>query len=222
MAEHGSMTAPVGPGAENKRALHFGSLAAQSHAAKLGMWLFLGTEVLLFGGLFVGFAYYKAQFPETWVDASHHLAKTIGTINTLVLVLSSLAVALSSYFTHHDRKKVAVVMLCIAIALGLVFLGLKAVEWKQHFDEKAYPGKFYAFSEVPGPGASMFYSLYFLMTGLHALHVTIGVLVLGWLAVLAWRGAFSSLYDTPLELGTMYWHFVDVVWIFLFPLLYLL
>jgi cytochrome c oxidase subunit 3 len=208
--------------AENKLVSHFSTLEQQSHAAKLGMWIFLSTEVLLFGGLFVGYAYYRSLYHDAFAQGSHHLNVFIGTLNTLVLIASSFFVALSSYFTHHERRRACVVMLALAVVLGLVFLVLKGDEWRHHFEEGAYPGRYYAFSEVQVPGASLFFTFYFLMTGLHAFHVTVGIGVLVWVSVLAARGSFSRFYDTPLELSTMYWHLVDIVWIFLYPLLYLI
>jgi cytochrome c oxidase subunit 3 len=223
MAEvYATMSSRVAPDAVNKRAHHFSTLAKQRHAATLGMWVFLGTEVLLFGGLFVAYAYYRVVFPETFGEASAHLDIGIGTINTLILILSSFAVALSTYFVYHTRIRLAAGMLGIAMACGFAFLTLKGFEWSAHFREGAYPGKYYAFEAVQGPGASLFFSLYYLMTGLHALHVTIGIGALGWALALTLRGAFSRDYDTPLELVTMYWHLVDIIWIFLFPALYVI
>jgi cytochrome c oxidase subunit III len=216
---YAGMASRVSAGAANKRAMHFSTLAKQRHAATLGMWVFLGTEVLLFGGLFVSYAYYRVVFPATFAQASAHLDIHIGTVNTLILIASSFAVALSTYFVDHGKNRIAAAMLAVGIACGFAFLALKLVEWSAHFREGAYPGKFYAFEAVKGPGASLFFSLYYLLTGLHAVHVTIGIGALSWAAILALRGAFSRDYDTPLELVTMYWHLVDIVWIFLFPAL---
>jgi len=218
----GMLSARPTAGAENKRAAHFSTLEKQSRAAKLGMWIFLSTEVLLFGGLFVGYAYYRSLYHDAFAQGSRHLDVVIGTLNTLVLIASSFLVAVSSYFMHREKRRLCFGMLLLAIALGAAFLLLKAGEWRHHFEEGAYPGRYYALSDVQVPGASLFFSFYFLMTGLHALHVTVGIGVLAWVAVLALRGAFSADYDTPLELATMYWHLVDIVWIFLYPLLYLI
>jgi cytochrome c oxidase subunit 3 len=201
--------------------MQFSTLQQQSHAARLGMWIFLTTEVLLFGGLFVGYAYYRVVFHAAFFEGSRHLNVAVGTVNTLVLIASSFLVATSSYFAHHDRGRHSAGAIVLAVALGTAFLVLKAGEWRHHFEEGAYPGRYYAYTEFQVPGAGLFFTFYFLMTGLHALHVTVGLVVLSWIAVLAWRGAYSRDYDTPLELSTMYWHFVDVVWIFLYPLLYL-
>jgi cytochrome c oxidase subunit 3 len=217
----GSLSAPINGSVEIKHAEHFENLEKQAHASKLGMWIFLATEILLFGGLFVGYTYYRSLYHAAFAEGSHHLSIAIGTINTLILIFSSFLVAISSYFIQHRQKRLAVSALVFAIALGIAFLALKAGEWHHHFEEGAYPGRHYAFAEMDIPGANLFFTFYFLMTGLHALHVIVGAGILGWVAVLAGRGAFSPEYDTPLELGTMYWHLVDIIWIFLYPLLYL-
>ncbi|HYS09814.1 MAG TPA: cytochrome c oxidase subunit 3 family protein [Myxococcales bacterium] len=201
---------------------HFSSLARQNEAARLGMWLFLATEILLFAGLFTGYAVYRFQFPEAFAECSRHLELTLGTVNTVVLITSSLTVALAIHFARTNRPRAAAACLVITILFALAFLGIKAVEYTAHFHEKSLPGKYYAFEEVKIPGAAMFFSLYFLMTGLHALHVIAGMIVLGFNCWHTLHGRYSSRYYTGLELGGMYWHLVDMVWIFLYPLLYLI
>jgi cytochrome c oxidase subunit 3 len=202
---------------------HFESPEKQAHAARLGMWIFLATEALLFAGLFVSYANYRVQFPSEFATASEHLKTWIGTANTFVLLTSSLFVALAVHFARSGRAKATTAMLLAGLALGLAFMGLKALEYYQDFREGLLPGRYLANPELlsAGAGAGIFLSLYWLMTALHAVHVTVGMSVLAFLAVLAWRGTFSAAYDTPIELGGMYWHLVDLVWIFLWPLLYL-
>jgi cytochrome c oxidase subunit 3 len=207
---------------DTHRAAHFSSLERQEHAARLGMWLFLGTEVILFAGLFVSYGYYHSVFAPTFERASRHLDVVIGTVNTVVLITSSLSVAMSIHFAHEGRRRMTVAALLFSIAFGLAFLALKSVEYAHKFHEGALPGPYYRFEELRAPGASLFYTLYFLMTGLHAIHVIIGMAVLGWLAWKAGRGDFDGAWNTPLELGGMYWHLVDIIWIFLYPLLYLI
>lgn len=201
---------------------HFSSLGRQNEAMRLGMWLFLATEILLFAGLFVGYAVYRFQFPLAFAEASRHLNLTAGTVNTVVLITSSFTVALALHFARGDHPRAAAVCLVLTILMALGFLGIKAIEYSEHFHEHALPGKFYAFKEVTIPGAAMFYSLYFLMTGLHGLHVVVGMSVLGWILWRTLQGRYSSRYSTGLELGALYWHLVDLVWIFLYPLLYLI
>ncbi len=201
---------------------HFSSLSRQNEAMRLGMWLFLATEILLFAGLFTGYAVYRFQFPEAFAECSRHLELTLGTVNTLVLITSSLTVALAIHYARNNRRQAAAVCLVITILFAFAFLGIKAVEYTAHFHERSLPGKYYAFEEVKIPGAAMFFSLYFLMTGLHGLHVIAGMVVLGFILRHTLQNRYSSRYYTGLELGGMYWHLVDMVWIFLYPLLYLI
>lgn len=201
---------------------HFSSLQRQTEAMRLGMWLFLATEVLLFAGLFCGYAVYRFEFPEAFAECSRHLEIGLGTLNTVVLITSSFTVALAIHFARTDRPKAAAICLGITIFFALAFLGIKAVEYRQHFHERSLPGKFYAFEEVKLPGAAMFFTLYFLMTGLHGVHVVAGMSVLGYILWRTLQGRYSSTYYTGIELGGLYWHLVDLVWIFLYPLLYLI
>ena len=209
-------------GADPHLAHHFASLERQVEASRLGMWLFLATEVLLFGGLFVGYSVSRYSFPVAFAEASRTSETWAGFVNTLVLITSSLTVALAIHFARSDRPRAAVVCLAITIFFALAFLGIKAIEYTSHFREHQLPGQFYRFEEVRLPGASMYWSLYFLMTGLHGLHVLIGMTVL---SVILWRtahGYYSSHYYVGIELAGLYWHLVDLIWIFLFPLLYLI
>jgi len=201
---------------------HFPSLEAQERAARMGMWLFLATEILLFTVLFTGYAVYRFLFPTGFEDASKFAHVALGATNTVVLITSSLTVALAIYYARQGESKKTVALLAVTIAFGAAFLVLKGFEYYDHFAEGQLPGKYYHFEGLSGPGVSMYFTLYFLMTGLHGLHVVVGMGVLTWVAARAARGDFSRSYSTPVELGGLYWHLVDLIWIFLFPLFYLL
>jgi cytochrome c oxidase subunit 3 len=203
------------------RQVHFSSGAQQAHAARLGMWLFLATEILLFAGLFVAYGLYRHLFPSHFAAASHRLSRLWGTVDTLVLITSSLTMALGIHAVRAGHRRTAVLHVALTVLLGVAFLGLHAHEYAMDLHEGAAPGAFYHSRELPFTGAAMFYTLYFLMTGLHSIHVMAGCSVLSWLGYRTWRGDFSPAYVTPLELGGMYWHLVDSIWIFLYPMLYL-
>ena len=211
---------------------HFDDAEQQYTAAELGMWLFLATEVLFFGGLFCGYAIYRYWYHAAFVAGSHHLDVLLGTINTAILLTSSLTMALAVHAAQTSRRVATVRNLVFTVLLGGAFLGIKGYEYYHKFEERLVPGPHFA---IPAEGATqaqraaqtsgpiqLFFSLYFLMTGLHALHMIIGVAVLLVLIMTASRGAFSAAYFTPVEMTGLYWHFVDIVWVFLFPLLYLI
>jgi cytochrome c oxidase subunit 3 len=200
----------------------FENLARQRDAARLGMWAFLGSEALLFTGLFALYAAYRALYRDEFAAAVTHNNATIGTTNTFILLTSSFTVALAVHQARVERPRRAALLLVASIVLAFVFLGLKLLEYSEHFREGIYPGASYRYAELPGYGAQVFFTLYFLTTGLHALHVLAGASVLAWLAFGAWRRLYTPLYHTPLELGALYWHLVDIVWIFLWPCLYLM
>lgn len=200
---------------------HFEDLGKQAHAAHFGMWIFLGSEVLLFAGLFALYAGYRAMYPVDFARATGHNNVAIGTINTFVLITSSLTVALSVHAIRSSRPRRTAALLFASILLGIVFLVLKGVEYGQHFHEGIFPGAGYRFAELPGYGAKLFFTLYFLMTGLHGIHVIGGLIVLGWVLLGCLKGEYSEAYHTPVSLGGLYWHLIDVIWIFLWPLLYL-
>ena len=201
---------------------HFTSLDRQVDAARLGMWLFLSTEVLLFAGLFVAYSVYRYSFPAAFAASSRTSEIWAGTVNTIVLISSSLTVALAIHFARIDRRMPAVVCLAITLLFALAFLGIKAVEYTTHFREGQLPGAYYHFEQVRLPGASMYWTLYFLMTGLHGFHVLAGMTVLSVILVRTWKRYYSSRYYVGIELAGLYWHLVDLIWIFLFPLLYLI
>ena len=194
----------------------------QREAASLGMWLFLLTEIMFFGGLFTGYAVYRSAHPEGFATGSRQLDALLGGANTMVLISSSLTMALAVDAAQAGRRRTLVAFLLLTILLGSAFLGVKAFEYGHKFEQHLVPGASFAF---PGPHASrvaLFFSFYFAMTGMHALHMVIGI---GLLTVLVFRarlGRFGPQYSSPVELTGLYWHFVDIVWIFLFPLLYLI
>ena len=201
---------------------HFESLAKQEHAARLGMWLFLATEVLLFTALFAAYGVYRYLFAEAFAESSRHMETWIGVVNTLVLVTSSFTVAMGLHFATRGRGRMTALFYGLSVLLALVFLGLKALEYEHHFELGQLPGRFYTYPGVTAPGASLFFTLYFLITGLHAIHVVVGMTVLSVVAVLSARGRFTAEYHTPVELAGLYWHLVDLIWIFVFPLIYLI
>ncbi len=179
-------------------------------AAKLGIWTFLATEVLLFGGLFTTYIVFRLKFPEMFHKDYVHLNRLLGAANTVVLISSSLTVALAIAAIRKGKQALLKLYLSLTILLAGVFLAIKYFEWTEKFAHGLYPG------------TDIFFSLYFMMTGLHGLHVLGGMLILGTMIVLAGRGMFSESYHTPVEISGLYWHFVDLVWIYLFPLFYLI
>jgi cytochrome c oxidase subunit 3 len=201
---------------------HFEDLKQQHEASTLGMWVFLTTEVLFFGGLFLAYTVYRLRFPEAFIEASHHQNVVLGAFNTAVLICSSLTVAMSVYFAQKNRRNALVAMLIGTIIFGTIFLVVKAVEYHEHYVDGVVPGSWWTYQSPEAGRVQMFFVLYFIMTGLHALHMVIGLGIFGWLLHRSWRGDFSLEYYGPVEVCGLYWHFVDIVWIFLFPLLYLL
>jgi cytochrome c oxidase subunit 3 len=207
--------------AQGRLAHHFPDMKTQEHAARMGMWLFLSTEILLFAVLFTAYALYRFLFPLGFEEASKLAHVTMGATNTVVLITSSLTVALAIHHARKGENRKVVGLLAITIAFGALFMVLKGFEYYHHFQDGQLPGRFYHYAGVAGPGVSMYFTVYFLMTGLHGLHVLIGMGLLTWVAVRAARGHFGPGYSTPVELSGLYWHLIDLIWIFLFPLLYL-
>jgi len=208
--------------AHSALAHQFDSLGQQTDAGSLGMWVFLATEVLFFGGLFTTYTVYRVFYSTGFSAASHELDIVLGTINTAVLITSSLTMALAVHAAQLGRRRQLLTMLVLTMALGTVFLGIKGVEYSHKFAEHHVPGPTFEFEKEYFRHAQIFFSLYFIMTGLHAIHMIIGIGVLLVMWVLAWRGKFTAEYFAPIEISGLYWHFVDIVWIFLFPLLYLI
>ncbi|GMT97486.1 cytochrome c oxidase subunit 3 family protein [Corallococcus caeni] len=205
-----------------KLAAHFASLEVQKHAARLGMWLFLATEILLFAGLFACYAAYRFLFPEAWAASSRSLDLTMGTINTVVLITSSFTAAMAVHYAKEGKNKMVGHMNVLTLLMAMGFLVIKFFEYKHKFHIGTLPGRYYFYEGIQLPGAPLYFTVYFASTALHALHVVIGMTVLAFATVRAYRvGDFSANNYTQVELGSMYWHLVDLVWIFLFPMLYL-
>jgi cytochrome c oxidase subunit 3 len=186
------------------------------------MWVFLATEILFFGGLFTTYTIYRSWYPGAFGAASHELVIWAGTVNTAVLITSSLTMALAVHAAQTGERRRLILFLVATILLGGVFLGIKAFEYRTEWVEHHVPGLNFQFEEKYAQHAQLFFSLYFVMTGLHALHMIIG---LGLMAVMLWwsvRGTITPEYYSPIDVSGLYWHFVDIVWIFLFPLLYLI
>lgn len=202
---------------------HFENLEQQKEASTLGMWVFLVTEVLFFGGLFVAYSVYRGWYPEAFAAASQSLGLTLGAVNTVVLITSSLTMALAVHSAQMGDRRKLMLFLAATMVLGAVFLGIKAVEYADKFEHHHVPGPSFHFEpEALARETQIFFSLYFVMTGLHALHMIIGLGIMMWMLWWARTGLISPEYASPIEISGLYWHFVDIVWIFLFPLLYLL
>ena len=202
---------------------HFDDMGQQAEACTLGMWVFLVTEIMFFGGLFLAYMIYRYQNPMAFQEASAHLDVKLGAFNTAVLIFSSLTMAFAVRSAQTNEKpRTQITWIVATMILGMVFLVVKYFEYKDKFTHHTVPGPNFVWDGQYPAGAEIFYSLYFCMTGLHALHMIIGLGIMTWLAIMAWRRQFNADYYTPVEVSGLYWHFVDIVWIFLFPLLYLI
>ncbi len=200
---------------------HFYTPEQQLEAGKLGMWLFLATEILLFGGLFCAYIIYRSLHPEVYTEGHTFLDVRMGALNTVVLLASSLTVALSIRAAQIGNRSQIVINLVITLLCAATFLVVKYFEYKSKFDHGTLPGFYFTADVANADQVQWFFSIYFMMTGLHGIHVVIGMIVLTWLLIRTMRGEFGPHYYMPLELGGLYWHLVDLIWIFLFPLLYL-
>jgi len=201
----------------------FDTEAQQKDASTLGMWIFLITEVMFFGGMFTAYTVYRRAYSDAFAVASASLNVTIGAINTAVLLVSSFTMAMAVRAAQLGRRKTLILFLVATLIFGGIFLGVKAYEWNEKFEQHHVPGPSFHLEGVPQQGrAQLFFSLYFAMTGLHALHMVVGVAILSWLIWMAHKGRFTAQYNTPVDVAGLYWHFVDIIWIFLFPLLYLI
>lgn len=199
---------------------HFDTASQQRDAATLGMWLFLITEVMFFGGFFTAYICYRHYYFDAFVAASNTLNIPLGAFNTAVLICSSLTMAMAVHAAQLGKRSQIVIFLILTMILGATFLGVKAVEYADKFEHHHVPGPNFSF---PGqPNAQLFFSLYFGMTGLHAAHMIAGIVIMIPLLLSSMKGKYTPDYYTPVENFGLYWHFVDIVWIFLFPLLYLL
>jgi cytochrome c oxidase subunit III len=201
----------------------FETAEQQKDASTLGMWIFLVTEIMFFGGMFLAYTIYRSAFPHVFAIASSSLDPVIGAANTVVLLCSSFTMVLAVRAAQLGQRKAIITFLILTLILGGVFLGVKAYEWHDKYVEHHIPGPSFHLEGTTEQGhAQLFFSLYFAMTGLHALHMVIGAGLLSFLIWKAKQGVYTAEYFTPVDLGGLYWHFVDVIWIFLFPLLYLI
>ena len=193
----------------------------QLDASTTGMRVFLATEVLFFGGMFLGYTAYRIAYPDAFAHASNLLDVWLGSSNTAILICSSFTMALAVHSAAEGRRRKIILFVILTMILGSIFLGIKFYEYYQKYEEHLIPGGNFAYTGPSPRQAEIFLSFYFAMTGMHALHMIIGFGLQTYLVIAAWRGRFTAAYHTPVELVGLYWHFVDIVWIFLFPLLYL-
>jgi len=200
----------------------FDTLEQQSGARTLGMWIFLATEVMFFGGLILCYTFGRFSYPQAFEAASHRLYVGYGGPNTAILICSSLTMALAVRAAQLGRQKSLVRLLLCTISFGLGFLVVKGFEYHTDYVEHLVPGAHFQWEGGNGRQAELFFWLYFVLTGLHALHVTIGIGILSVMLTFALRGRFGPQTFQPVEITGLYWHFVDIVWVFLFPLLYLI
>ena len=220
---------------------HFETEEQQREAGSFGMWLFLLTEIMFFGGLFFAYLLYRNWYYDAFVPASNQLSIPLGGANTAILITSGFFMALGVWAAEVRAKALLVIFLILTTLFGIAFLGIKYVEYKEKWDKNHIPGASFDISEFVNPPkdatgkatqkplppdvaekTQIFFFLYFAMTGMHALHMIIGIGLLFWLIWRAQRGEFTSGYVAPIENFGLYWHFVDIVWLFLFPLLYLI
>jgi cytochrome c oxidase subunit 3 len=211
---------------------HFATAEQQKNSASLGMWLFLVTEIMFFGGMFCAYLIYRIEYFNAFAAGSQQLNIWMGAINTAVLIVSSVTVVLAVKAAEAGKRKLLVGYLVVTVLLGMTFLVIKGFEYKEKFEKHHVPGASFNFTEtfddngkqipVDSKRAELFFSIYFVMTGMHALHMIIGCGLFGTLAVLAWKGHYTPMYFTPIENAGLYWHLVDIIWIYLFPLLYLI
>ncbi|HSR66420.1 MAG TPA: cytochrome c oxidase subunit 3 family protein [Acidobacteriota bacterium] len=197
-------------------------MGQQKEAATLGMWAFLVTEIMFFGGLFVGYGVYRFMYPEAFHFGSHELDIQLGAFNTGVLIASSLTMALAVRAAQTSKKKLLIIFLAATFVLGAIFLGVKVVEYSSKWDHHLVPGSHFQRPEGAPVQLQVFFAFYFMMTGMHALHMIIGAGLMIWVLYGAVKNRYHSNYYAPVEMFGLYWHFVDIVWIFLFPLLYLI
>jgi len=201
---------------------HFATAEQQLDTSKIGMWLFLATEILMFGGLFVGFGLMQGVYPEAWVAGHHHLDRVLGAVNTVFLLCSSFTMVMAVHYASTDEKSKTVLNLGLTLGFAFAFLVVKYFEYSHKFHDGLLPGRFFNLAGIGGPPQqAMFFGFYFAMTGIHGFHVLIGIILITWIMIRANRGDFSSAYYTPVDLIGLYWHLVDLIWIYLFPLLYL-
>jgi len=201
---------------------HFADMEQQRETSTFGMWVFLITEIMFFGGLFLSYLVYRLSYYDAFVAGSSTMHTMLGAVNTAVLICSSLTMVLAVHNAKMGHRKLTVVFLILTMVLGFGFLGIKAVEYHEHWVAHEVPGPNFHFDHPDAKHVEIFFSLYFAMTGLHALHMVIGIGLVSVITYFTWRGRYTARYHNPVEITGLYWHFVDLVWIYLFPLLYLI
>lgn len=204
-------------------AMQFETSEQQHEAQSMGMWIFLATEILLFGGLFTTYTVYRYTYPDVFHEVSHHLKIWLGTVNTAVLLISSLTMALAVHAAEHGKKRPLILFLLLTATLGALFLGIKGYEWFLEYQANEVPLRGLEFHwDGPAPEvAQLLFGLYFIVTGLHGLHLLIAIGLVLFVSVRAWLGHITIHKAPVIEIIGLYWHLVDIIWIFLYPLLYL-
>ena len=206
--------------------VQFDTAEQQKDASTLGMWIFLITEIMFFGGMFAAYTIYRTWYPTVFAVASTSINAPIGATNTCILLLSSFTMVMAVRAGQLGQQKAIGWFLIFTLIFGFAFLGVKAIEWNEKFEEHHIPGQaafhLEGLPQSEQGHAQLFFSLYFAMTGLHALHMVIGAGILMVLIAQARKAKFHAGYYTPIDVAGLYWHFVDIIWIFLFPLLYLI
>jgi cytochrome c oxidase subunit III len=202
---------------------HFETVEQQKESATLGMWAFLATEIMFFGGLFTAYAVYRTMYFDAFASTSKYMNVVLGGINTAILLTSSLTMALAVRAGQLNQRKAVIWLLIATMVLGGIFLGIKGVEYHEKWTENLIPGFKWHYEDAHfSHHAQILVVLYFVMTGMHAIHMIVGEALLLSLVIMAYRNRFSDRWYTPIDMIGLYWHFVDIVWIFLFPLLYLI
>jgi cytochrome c oxidase subunit 3 len=209
-------------GHKHHYAHHFKDAFHEFVSGKEGIWLFMVSEVMMFGGLLFGYFVMHAIYPTTFAEGASHLDWRYGTTNTLVLILSSWTMALAIHYIQKGMRSKATTCLLITLACGCIFMGIKYIEWTHKFHEGLFPGHHFSNPEAIAKNIGMYFGFYFAMTGLHGIHVLVGMGLITWILVRHLRGDFDADYFLPVEGVGIFWHIVDLVWIFLFPILYLI
>jgi cytochrome c oxidase subunit III len=199
----------------------FATPTQQRQTASIGMWIFLATEVMLFGGLFTAFTVYRLSNPSGFDTGSAHMEIVLGAVNTAVLICSSFTIALAVWSAETGNQRFVALFLILTMTIGAVFLAIKFTEYYLHYQDHKVPGFWFEYSGVNPRSVQMFFVFYFIMTGLHALHMTVGLGILSVLLFRTFVGSFSAEYHTPIDLGGLYWHFIDIVWVFLYAIFYI-
>jgi cytochrome c oxidase subunit 3 len=201
---------------------HFSDMEQQREASTMGMWVFLLTEIMFFGGMFAAYLVYRFEYYKAWAEGSAHMEFWYGTVNTVVLICSSLTMALGVRASQVGARRVMVWLLIATVVLGGVFMVVKGFEYHNHWVLHEFPGSNFHVQATDPYHVEMFFVLYWFMTGFHALHVLIGMALVGTIAYFGHKGKYNAAYHNPVENAGLYWHFVDLVWLYLYPLLYLI